>query len=425
MKKIICRTLCLVFAVIMMLPIIAGCNKKKTDIYVLGDYSITEKEYVYLTGMFKKSIMMSLDPSLTDKDLSYKMDNGMTIAAYIEVSYREVFEQSVLTLLYSQSMFDRLGLTLSSTDEAKIKSAANEVALFFANEYYGEKSIDAFNRIASEYGFDYDTLYSVYKKQYKEAMVREHILGKNNENITATQKERFYQDNYLRYQTLIVNTTYKEYIDSNGEISMLPLTEDEVAEKKLLVTELTQLLVNKNKDYNYILLADKLDMTYEELWELYDEDNRKYGHYPYGCYQVIPPKNENGEYQTTDNVLSAAATSKIGAVMPVTAKRYFSQGGSFKDENGETTTVNPGDYFDYGTIFVKKLSLDQAPYEKTENRDFFGSSFKNAVANYVFMQARNEHVNSLAYSTQVNENIMNFTFENVKANELDYYYLNQ
>ena len=422
MKKTICRTLCLIFAFIMIISIVSGCNKKKTDIYILGHDVITEKEYIYLTGMFKKKVMVALDPYLTDNDLNQEMENGMTISEYIEVAYRQSFEQSVLSLLFAQAMFDNLGLSLSYEDELKISSAANEVAMTIAFEYSGTYSIDVFNQVAAQYGFDYETLCSVYRKQYKEVLVRDHILGKDYEKITSEQKEKYYIDSYLRYQTLIINTTYKEYVDSQGEISMLPLSSEEKREKELLVTELKELLINNNKSYNYVLLADKLDWTYEQLWEYYDEDNRQTGHYPYGCYGPSDPSLAQLE---ANNVLSAAYYSKENEIKTVTAKRYFDQGGSFEGENGETTTVNPGDYFEFGTIFVKRLPLDEKAYEKKENKDFFGSSFENAVANAIYFKALQDYEASLAYETQVNSSKENFKFANVKANELDYYYLNR
>lgn len=422
MKKTICRTLCLILIVIMVVPMFSSCKKDGAmdGIYRLGDYRITEAEYIYLTGMFKKRVMVSIDPSLTDEDLSSELDNGSTIADYIEATYRAGFDQTVLALLYSQSMFDKLGLQLSSEDEAKIKQAAYYVATSCAYDYTGVASVDQFNALASNYGFDYNTLISVYTKQYKESMVRNHILGESYEKITEYQKRDYYEDNYLRYQTIIINTVYKEYVDSNGEVSMLPLSEDEKKEKERLVEELKELLIKKNMDYNYILLKDKLDWSYEELWEYYDEDNRENGHYPYGCYDTSKPSLAQLQ---SNNVLSAAFGLKEGEVQSVIAKRFFEVGGSFENANGETTTINPGDYFEYGTVFVKRLPLDALAYTRDENKDFFGS-FELNVADYVYYQALMEHENSLSYSTEVSEKKGDYTFANIRANELDFYYIN-
>ncbi len=413
MKKTFCRTLCLILLIILVIPIASSCKKKNT-FYELGEYTITKKEYIYLSGMFKKQVMVSLDPTLTDENLAFEMENGVTINDYIEATYREGFEQSVLSLLYAQSMFDTLGLSLTDSEKSSIKATATAVAA-----YYGNYDLDNFDKIASEYGFDYDTLCSVYEKQYKENKVRQHILGVNNEKITELQKKNYYEENYLRYQTLIVNTMYKLHTDSYGEVTMLPLTEDEKAEKERLVVELKELHINKNMDYDYILLKDQLNLSYEELWELYDDDNRENGHYKYGCYQTSKPSLAQLQ---ANNVLSAAYLSREGEIKTVTANRYFEGGGSFETDDGETT-INPGDYFEYGTIFVKRLPLDEKAYEKEENKDFFESSFMAGVSNFVYYEELMKHEDSLAYGVMVNDKKNDYLFKDVKANELDYYYL--
>ena len=411
MKKTICRTLCLILLIVLVIPFVSSCKKNKI-FYELGDYSITKKEYIYLSGMFKKKVMVSLDPDLTDADLSYEMENGVTINDYIEATYREGFEQSVLSLLYAQSMFDTLGLSLTDTEKSNIRATASAIAA-----YYGNYDMDAFNKIAEEYGFDYDTLLSVYEKQYKENKVRQYLLGENNEKITEKQKNDYYEENYLRYQTIVINTMYKIHTDSFGESTVLPLNEDEKAEKELLVTELKELLINKNMDYDYILLKDKLSWTYEELWEEYDDDSRTDGHYKNGCYQTSKPTLSQLQ---SNNVLSAAYVSREGEIKNVVAHRYFGGDTPLKTEDGET--IHPGDYFEYGTVFVKRLPLDDKAYENEENKLFF-SSFMPGLSNYVYYQALMEHEKSLPYSTMVSEKVSDYLFKDVKANELDYYYI--
>ena len=66
MKKTICRTLCLFFLVILLIPMLSACKDGRT-MYELGDYKITEKEYNYLMGMFKKKVLVTFDSSLTDR----------------------------------------------------------------------------------------------------------------------------------------------------------------------------------------------------------------------------------------------------------------------------------------------------------------------------------------------------------------------
>ena len=121
------------------------------------------------------------------------------------------------------------------------------------------------------------------------------------------------------------------------------------------------------------------------------------------------------------SVVSAAYNSKIGETKVVTAKRYF-EGDSSLDTGD--TTIKPGDYFEYGSIFVKRLELDTGAYNRKENKDFFkGSEFEAAVCNYVFFKAVAAHQESLPYEATISSKITEYTFASVKANELDYYVL--
>ena len=52
--------------------------------YELGDYKITEKEYNYLMGMFKKKVLVTFDSSLTDESLNTELASGVTLGTYLE-----------------------------------------------------------------------------------------------------------------------------------------------------------------------------------------------------------------------------------------------------------------------------------------------------------------------------------------------------
>ena len=191
------------------------------------------------------------------------------------------------------------------------------------------------------------------------------------------------------------------------------LDEDEKKEKEQLVAELKELLINKNTDYDYILLKDDINLSYEELWEKYSDDK----FYPAGLYETSQP---SAEQLANSNVLSAAYQSKVGEIKTVTAKRYFEGDSSLENEE---ITVKPGDYFEYGTIFVKRLELDEAPYEKKVNKDFFDKdTFEAAVYNYVYFKAISAFQETLPYQATISRLIEGKGFATIKANELDYYY---
>jgi hypothetical protein len=375
--------------------------------YELGDYQITEKEYNYLMGMFKKKVLVQFDSSLTDDSLDLEISPGVKLGTYLEARYREGFEQTLISLLYSQSLFDELGLSLTDEEKSHINATATAVVA-----YYGNYSLKEFNKIAKQYGFDDKAMRSVYEMQYKENKLREHLLGKNDSNIQESDRESYYRYAYLRYQTLIVNTLYKLHTDSNGEVKFLLLDEYEKAEKERLVLELRELLVNKNMDFDYILLKEDKNLSYMELWEKYSDDK----FYPSGLYESANP---DAEQLNNSNVLSAAYQSKPGEVKVVTAKRYFEGDSSLE---GEDVTIKPGDYFEYGSIFVQRLELDSGAYDRRESEIFFGESFEAGVANHAYFKHLEKHQSSLPYEVMVSSRVNNYTFASVKANELDYYY---
>lgn len=403
MKKLISRTLCLILLLVLIVPTLTSCGNK--EIFKLGKYSLTEKEYIYLTGMFKKQALVSISPNeaLSDDDLSLELSSGVTLSSYLNYKYRVSFEQSILTLLYSQLLFDEYGLTLTDEEKSSINATAESIAL-----YYGSDAL-------SKHGFDKKTLKSIYEKQYKENKVRNYILGENNEKITSEQMEEFYLNNYLRYKTIIINTVYRIHTDSQGNTSFVYLTDGEKERQELLAKELRELLINQNKDYNYIVLKDDLNLSYDALWEKYSDDK----FYPGGCYETSNPSEEQ---LANSNVLSAAYQSKVGEIKAVTAKRYFDSAGEITGDSG-TTTIKPGDYFEYGTVFVKRLELDPSPYVKEENKDFFPSTFETAVANTVYFNTLMEYEKTSALKIEISEKANEITFDSVKANEVDYYYL--
>ncbi len=367
----------------------------------LGKYSIDKKEYTYLMGMFKKQVLMSIDPDLTDDDLSTEVSSGVTLSDYIEYKYASSFEQSILTLLYAQLMFDEYGLKLTEEEKNQIKEQA-----YVIYALYGSEKL-------SEYGFDRATLESVYEKQLKEEKVRQYILGKNNEKITDAQIENYYLENYLRYKVIVINTMYSTHVDSEGRLTYIPLTETEKKNQELLVKELKELLVNKNTNYNYVLLKDDLSLTYDQLWEKYSDDHT----FPNGYYG---PSNPSEEALANSKVLAAAYQSKVGEVKTITATRFLSQNEAIQGGSGGIN-VNPGDYFEYGTTFVKRLPLDSKPYKNSVYSELF-SSLESSVANYVYFTTLMEHEKTSALSVNISNKVSKITFESVKANEIDYEY---
>ena len=407
LKRVISFFLCL--------TVLAGCLvcfsscKSNEDVYKLGSYTIKEDEYNYLLGVYRRDIGKSLGYDNTDWNNTNS--SGMTIGQYVDSVYASQFQSHVLMLLYSQAIFDDEGLSLTKDEERIIETNVLSVIAHFGN--YNEKKFD---EVAEPYGFSADTLRSVYTMQVKQQKVMIHLFGEKGEKILPETVEQYYKDEYLKFQTLIINHTYKIVENSDGKSEMVQLNELEKQERLDLINDLTNLFMDKKSDYTYkVLTAEEQKMTYEQLWERYSDDMA----YPGGCYMQRPTLNQ----MTASNTLAAAATLKTNEIGKVVANRYFQK--SVESSSGGTS-INAGDYIEYGYVFVKKLELDDKAYDREENKDFFGANFQSSIINSLFAKQVANYVETEAfYELYQNTALVNsLTISRATPNYLDYELMN-
>lgn len=408
MKKRILSILLASLLLLSLVPVLVSCNSND-NVYELGAYSIKRDEYEYLMGMQKKLTLENL--GATEDQLSSEVMDDVSLGDYMDVLYREEFDQSVLTLLFSQVLFDELGLTLS---QERIDYANSIVQMLI--DRLGGGMEKAFNKWLSNNGYNFsaDTLRRVYIMQYKEAMVLNHLYGENRDKLDALDKEDYCQNTYMHFQVIIINTLYKKHTDSNGKTTYINLSEDERKYYKQLEKELTALLVDEDEGYNYIILKDDKNLSYDELYKKYSDDQ----FFPQGYYMKKPTSYQ---FASSDTLATALMLSE-GECGVIDAKRYFDGDGTIKTENGEEE-IKAGDYFTYGSAFIKKLPMESNAYEKEENKEFFPSeTFLSSVAQYTYYKRLSAYETENNTTVNVNTDSKNgFTYFNVKANELDYY----
>lgn len=412
MSKIIVRILCAVLCLVLCMPILTSCGND--NVYELGPYSINEEEYAYLLCSYKRTVLEDL--GIDESYLSYPISetDSTTYGEYIEKMYREQFEQSVYTLLFSLALFDEYGLELSSEKKDSIKAAANSVVF-----YYGNGSVSTFNSLAGEYGFSDESLRSIYEKQAKESMVISHVFGENYSNLTEANKDDYYEENYIHFQIIVVNTLYRK--DKDGDFANI--SPEEMATMKALEEEMINLLVRDDLTVNYKILPallgkdDMSTVTYEELWAnpKINDDSL----YPNGYYMVKP----NFIQSQVPTTLTQAALTPVGDISSIAAKRFFDGSGTITTENGEET-INAGDYFEYGTAFIKRLPLDEGAWKNEENKDFFTDAFISGAAQLNLFNILKEFEQSSPYTLLVENSIKDkYSIATIPANYLDYDYL--
>lgn len=419
MKKTFLRTACLILTLIFLLPLFSACTDEK--VYKLGPYTIEEDEYSYLMGMHKKKLLESIGLDESYLNLPTGASNGKTYGEYIEDRYREEFEQSVYTLLFSQALFDEYGLELTPAQKSNISATANAIIYEF-----GGGSVGVFNDIAKNFGFSDDTLFRIYEKQAKESAVIDHLFGKGYHKLTDEQKEDYYKQDYIHFQVIIVNTLYKKIENSHGDIIYRNLTESERKTMLKLEEEISLFLCSNDLTYNYQLLPkyvgkeDVTTITYEDIFNCVKINDDML--YPQGYY-MLKPSSELMQYS---NTLSQALLTAEGDVSRTKAKRYFEGDGEITTEDGKET-VKEGDYFEYGTAFVKRLPIDDGAWKREENKIFFeDSNFIVGAAQYAFFRTLQSYEDSSPYTLMVNNDLKSrYSLIKVLANELDYYYIYQ
>ena len=424
MSKPVKRTLCVILCVLLILTVVIlifACSP--SSVYELGPYSLSEDEYAYLMCTYKRSLIDDL--GIDESYLLYPADqSGKTYGQALEEMYREsYFEQSVYNLIYSLALFDEYGLSLTDEEQKSVESAANSVIY-----YYGNGSAAQFDSLAEPYGFSHKTIKSIYEKQAKETAVVNHIFGKEFSKITAEQKNNFYKDNYLHFQVIVLNTVYQK----NADGTYSNLSESERKTRLELEKELTAFLCSEDMNFNYKILPSILkkpvviekdgkkvpNVTYEELWEnkIINDDSL----YPNGYYMVNPTPYQLMSITT----LTTAFNTKIGDVSVSAAKRYFDGNGSITTENGEEE-IKEGDYFQYGSAYIKRLPIQENAWSDEANKDFFPSdTFLPAVASDVLFHTMQEFEKTSPYTLTRDTGIMErYSLETIPANNLDYEYL--
>ena len=93
-------------------------------------------------------------------------------------------------------------------------------------------------------------------------------------------------------------------------------------------------------------------------------------------------------------------------------------------ENG-TETVKEGDYFEYGTAFIKRLEIDDGAWKKEENKDFFDEKqFLTGAAQINLFKTFQSFESTMPYTLVASEeNKSKYSFIITPANYLDYDYL--
>ena len=401
-----------ILSFILLICILAGAmlcfsSCKNDTVFSLGKYKIKEDHYRYLASIHNRKQYASYQLDITTP-FEAKFENGLTVGQALDTT-QSSFLNEIYMLLYSQLLFDIYELEMPKELEDTVESNVTTIV-----NYYGGYSEQKFNQKSRNYGFTAKTMREIYTMQTKQSLVIAHLFGENGENIEKDSLDEIYEKNYMRFQTLVINNVYKvvkEINDEGEEVSVAEaLTELEIEERNNIIADLTNLFIEPKEGYEYKVIDPT--KSYEELYALYSDDKA----YPKGCYSQFP-RNAGAQ-----NAITAAALLRENDVAKVNANRFFSQGGTF-ELGGEKVTINAGDYFNYGSVFVKRLPLTDAAYENEDFKDFFGS-FKASATSILY----SEHIadfqtNEAGYQIKDHGVYEGIALSSVYPNNLDYNFL--
>ncbi len=208
MKKL----LALVLALLLILTVFAGCNRKPDLSYIvtgtvdgesrefpIGPYRyyvqwMTDYYYAYLSTIAAQMEKeMSWIDMLADKSLS---GGTQTLSDTIIESAKDQY----MSYLYIELTFDQLGLSLTADDEKEIDRIIQQdwVAL------YGN---DGFNSIRQALGMTYDEFRNLMACNIKGDKIIQYYYGEGGSyEITQQEMNDYYQNNYVRFKYVVKMT---------------------------------------------------------------------------------------------------------------------------------------------------------------------------------------------------------------------------
>lgn len=294
LTKIVAAVLVLCFA----MATLVGCGAGETVMsYDDGNYTITEKELSLIMKIKKLDYFCSmLYTSKNDTATFWKTNSENEKGQTFEELYKELVMNQTKAILVEKYLFDELGLTLSQDKLDEYKANIKK-----AETNYGGKG--AYKQYFGYTAADY---YNVYMPMVaRSEAVLEALCGENGEQkVTAEDLAKYYADNYVGYQFIVLDMTNKVKLDEEGNRIVATKKDDQGNVEELDSYE-TEALSDEEKSEKQVL-ADKIiaeleagTKTFEELIAEYSDE----------YYSVAFPE---GQFVLADGTfINATITEKV------------------------------------------------------------------------------------------------------------------
>ena len=223
MKKRFLRVLALTIALLLLLLGSVSCGNKGKTLMTLKKDGVTVTLSVNLYELMLSRMKGNLcyygytaNGATADDEAFWNFQDKFDGEVFqtIDEYYSGLILENCKTYLAALYLFEKEGLTLSSTVEKEI-----EDRLFELLRADGDGSKTKLNAVLSTYGVNYNILKDAYTMEAKVTAVQTHLYGKNAELVGPNVKDEFMRENYVHfYQIFLPAYNYVYETDENKDV---------------------------------------------------------------------------------------------------------------------------------------------------------------------------------------------------------------
>lgn len=413
MKKAV-KIIALLLCFVVILSFFASCGAKELMTY--EDKTLSVNVYEFLLSRMKGTLeYYGYD---VDSESFWKTVVDMDGTTYDEYFCNTIKEQAI-NYIVAEKLFDELGLSLSDKEEARV----DEILAAYLKKAGSETKLNAELR---EFGVNYDILREVYILEAKIEALKIYLFGKNGEQISIDDKEKFYNENYVAFRQIYL-ATYEYVIDKDRFGDQVYYTDEEhqaIAYDKVngktkndefgkpikdllgdpeYFTEDGRIAYDKVNGVLGYVMADKdnpavIQLSDEKKAELYAKAQQ----YTFDC---------NGKIATFEEYVNLYDESEGDGVIYLncSAGYYAAQNESaaYFDEIAKVLlSLKPGECAlyksSYGYHVLMRYESESGAYDKEENKDAFANFYTDLIAR-LFEKTCAERASSVVIDEKVFE----------------------
>ena len=342
MKKLIS-----LFLSLLLLLSLVSCGQKPVMEY--GTSKITTGEFQYYLATYKARFAQTYS-DFKDNAAFYRQPIGDVTAE--EFLFDAVVHNVSMSLL-CDGLFKEYGLSLP----ASVTASVDDYIESFLDDYAGGNK-NVLNQTLSTYGINVKMFREILLRDERSSAVFNHLYGTDGViGLSDSDRTAYLEENYVRVRHIYVNNKFTYAYDENGEPvygsdgyqEQMPLTAEELSRKTAVIDAIDE------------ALADGMD--FDEIYAVSSEDQ----------YYA------NGYYLTRDmNFVSDVVSS------------------AFELEIGEWIKLES----DVGTHYIKRLPLEEKPWEEEANADFF-PDYDETVAAELFTAMLEEKLSEIVLDEEL------------------------